>query len=147
MVMCLGQGADLHMAQVMPLPLTISCSSKFRLVLPSWFYLSGAGSPGKSWTKSKVAIKRFSVCVLRITASYLSKVADFNLPHLHLAPAFGVTPYEFRRDLWHQKTRIPKLSCGIACMILNQFGTIVACDGQMDGRTDRYTTMVNTMLA
>jgi len=43
MVMCLGQGADLHMAQLMSLPLTISCSSKSRLVLPSWFYLSGAG--------------------------------------------------------------------------------------------------------
>ena len=38
-VICLGQGADLHMAQLMPLPLTISCSSKSRLVLPSWFYL------------------------------------------------------------------------------------------------------------
>jgi len=37
--MCLGQGADL------PLPLTISCFSKSRLILPSWFYLSGAGSP------------------------------------------------------------------------------------------------------
>jgi len=37
MVMCPGQDADLHMAQLMPLPLTISCSSKFRLVLPSWF--------------------------------------------------------------------------------------------------------------
>jgi len=34
MVMCLGQGADLNMAQLMPLPLTISCSSKSRLVLP-----------------------------------------------------------------------------------------------------------------
>jgi len=46
MVMCLGQGADWHMAQLMPMPLTMSCSSKSRLVLPSWFYLSGAGSPG-----------------------------------------------------------------------------------------------------
>jgi len=46
MVMCLGQGADLHMAQLMPLPHTISCSSKSRLVLPSWWYLSGVGSPG-----------------------------------------------------------------------------------------------------
>ena len=27
MVVCLGQGADFHMAQLMPLPLTISCSS------------------------------------------------------------------------------------------------------------------------
>jgi len=42
MVICLGQGVDLHIAQQMPLPLTISCCSKSRLVLPSWFYLSGA---------------------------------------------------------------------------------------------------------
>jgi len=44
-VMCLDQGADLHIAHLLPLPLTISCFSKSRLVLPSWFYLSGAGSP------------------------------------------------------------------------------------------------------
>jgi len=37
-------------------------------------------------------------------ASYLSKAADFNLPRLHLAHPFGVTPFEFCRDLWHQKT-------------------------------------------
>jgi len=46
MVVCLGQGADLHMAQLMPLPLIIFCSSKSRLVLHSWFYLSGTGSYG-----------------------------------------------------------------------------------------------------
>jgi len=33
-VICLGQGADL------PLPLTISCSSKSRLVLPFWYQLT-----------------------------------------------------------------------------------------------------------
>ena len=51
MVMCLGQGADLHMAQLMPLPLTTSCSSK-----SDWFYLPGftflvpthLGSPGQN---------------------------------------------------------------------------------------------------
>jgi len=32
-----GQGADLNTAQLKPMPLTISCSSKSRLVLPSWF--------------------------------------------------------------------------------------------------------------
>ena len=42
----LGWGADLHIAKQMPLPLTISCSSKSKLVLPSWFYLSGTSSPG-----------------------------------------------------------------------------------------------------
>jgi len=38
--MCLGQHADLHMAQLMPLPLIISCSSKSRLVLPFWCQLT-----------------------------------------------------------------------------------------------------------
>jgi len=45
MVISLGQGADLHVAQLMPVPLTVSCSSRSILVLPSWFYLSGTGSP------------------------------------------------------------------------------------------------------
>jgi len=56
-VICLGRDADLDMAQLMPLPLTISYSSKSTLVLPSWFYLSGTGSPGKSWIKSR-AVKQ-----------------------------------------------------------------------------------------
>jgi len=40
-VVYLEQGADLYMAQLMPLPLTVSCFSK-----SDWFYLSGTGSPG-----------------------------------------------------------------------------------------------------
>ena len=52
-VMCLGQGSDLHMAQLMPLSLTISCSSKSRLVLPFWCRLNWV-VPDK---KSKRAIK------------------------------------------------------------------------------------------
>jgi len=36
-VICLERDADLHMAQLMPLPLTISCSVKSRLVLPFWY--------------------------------------------------------------------------------------------------------------
>jgi len=37
-VICLGWGADLHMMKLMPLPLTISCTSKSRLVLPFWYW-------------------------------------------------------------------------------------------------------------
>jgi len=40
MVICPGRGADLHMTQLMPLPPTISCSSKSRLVLPFWYQLT-----------------------------------------------------------------------------------------------------------
>jgi len=39
-VVCRGQGADLHMAQLMPLPLAVSCSGKSRLVLPFWCRLT-----------------------------------------------------------------------------------------------------------
>jgi len=56
-VVCLERGADLHMAQLMPLPLNVSCFSKiqigFTFVLPARL-----GSPGKT------AVKRVCVCVM-----------------------------------------------------------------------------------
>jgi len=42
-------------------------------------------------------------CRFRVIASYLSKVANVNLPHLHLAHHW-VTLFDFRGDLWRQKT-------------------------------------------
>ena len=52
-VICLERGADLQMAQLMPLPLTVSC---FRKILT----LSGTGSPRST---GKRAVKRVCVCV------------------------------------------------------------------------------------
>jgi len=40
MVICLERGADLHMAQLMPLPLTVSCVSKIQIGLPFWYQLT-----------------------------------------------------------------------------------------------------------
>jgi len=51
-------------------------------------------------------------------ASYLSKVADFNPHHLHLAPPQGLTPIEFRGVLRREKTRFPVLWCVVVCVIL-----------------------------
>jgi len=34
MVICLERGADLHMAQLMPLPLTVCCFSKIQIGFP-----------------------------------------------------------------------------------------------------------------
>ena len=50
MVICLDRGADLHMAQLMPLPLTVSCFSK---ILIGFTFLVPAhpGSPGKRAVK------------------------------------------------------------------------------------------------
>jgi len=42
MVVCLERGAALHMAQLMQLPLTVSCFRKIQI----GFYISGTGPPG-----------------------------------------------------------------------------------------------------
>ena len=56
MVICLKRGADLHVAQLMPLPLTISCSSKIQIGF-TFVVLAHLGCPGQR------AIKRVCVCV------------------------------------------------------------------------------------
>jgi len=39
-VICLERGADLHMAQLMPLPLTVSCFSKIQIGFTFWYQLT-----------------------------------------------------------------------------------------------------------
>jgi len=46
MVICLELGADLHMAQLMPLPLTVSCFSKIQIGF-AFLVPPHPGSPGK----------------------------------------------------------------------------------------------------
>jgi len=50
MVICLERGADMRMAQLIPLPLTVSCSSKiqigFTILVPAY-----PGCPGKEAVK------------------------------------------------------------------------------------------------
>ena len=45
-VICLERGADLHMAQLMPLPLTVSCFSKIQIGF-TFLVRAYPGSPGK----------------------------------------------------------------------------------------------------
>ena len=55
MVICLERGADLHVAQLMPLPLTVSCFSKiqtgFTFLVPAHL-----GSPGQRAAKRVLLI-------------------------------------------------------------------------------------------
>jgi len=61
-VICLEQGADLHMAQVMPLPLTVSCFSKIQISLPFWYRLT--------WVvPEKGCVKWVCVCVITVLFS------------------------------------------------------------------------------
>jgi len=73
----------------------------------------------------------------------MSKVADFDPPHLHLAPPLGATPVEFRGDLWLQKSRLPGLSCGVVCVIL-RLAFLLELRLVTDRRTDRHRPMAST---
>ena len=56
MVICLEQGADLHMAQRISQPLTVSCFSKIQVGF-TFLVPAHPGSPGQR------AVKRVCVCV------------------------------------------------------------------------------------
>ena len=55
-VICLERDADLHMAQLMPMPLTVSCFSKIQIGF-TFLVPADPGGPGKR------AVKRVCVCV------------------------------------------------------------------------------------
>ena len=60
LVICLERGADLHMAQLMPLPLNVSCFSKIQIGF-TFLVPAHLGSPGQR------AVKQ--VCVLYMIRS------------------------------------------------------------------------------
>ena len=53
MVVGLERGADLNMAQLMPLPLTVSCFSKIQIGF-TFLVLAYPGSPGKRLLNGRV---------------------------------------------------------------------------------------------
>ena len=70
MDICLERGADLHMAQRIPLPLTVSCFSKVQIGF-SFLVPAHPGNPGQK------AVKRVCVCVYllnnKFTAGLVAK--------------------------------------------------------------------------
>ena len=74
MVICLERDADLHMAQLMPLPLTVSCFSKIQIGF-TFLVPAHPGSPGK-------------IVICRLSDDYRSSALrpsaiDNCLDHLH----------------------------------------------------------------
>jgi len=64
MAICLERGVDLHMAQLMPLPLTVSCFGKiqigFTFLVPAYL-----GSPGKGPLNGRVCM----ICVVLFSSA------------------------------------------------------------------------------
>ena len=78
----------------------------------------------------------------RDTATYWLKIAYFSYPS-YLAPTLPMSPFEFRGEVRHGKTRVMGLPCGVSFMIcstvqpFNCFCTIHPCDRQTSRRPDR----------
>jgi len=80
-VICLERGADLHMAQLMPLPLTVSCFSKiqigFTFLVPAYL-----GSPGQRAVNLMcVRVLNFTFCkaVLCVATRWWRKPAGIDV--------------------------------------------------------------------
>jgi len=71
MVICLERSADLHMAQLMQLPLTVSCFSKIQIGF-TFLVPAHPGSPGQR------AVKPVHACIMLtiLTEKYRDSVDD-----------------------------------------------------------------------
>jgi len=70
-VICLERGADLHMSQLMPMPLTFSCFSKIQISFTS-LVPAHLVSPGKR------AVKRVCVCVCVCVCEYVLPSVEYS---------------------------------------------------------------------
>jgi len=72
MVICLERDADLHTAQLMPLPLTVSCFSKIQIGFTSLV-------PARPGSSGKRALKRVCVCVVVVVVGYKLSLQSCNV--------------------------------------------------------------------
>ena len=66
MVICLERGADLHMSQLMPLPLTVSCFSKIQISF-TFLALAHLDSLGQRAVKRVYVCSNFNVAFSALT--------------------------------------------------------------------------------
>ena len=135
-VICLVRGADLHIAQLMPLPLTVSCSRKiqigFTFLVPAYL-----GSPGKS------AVKWVCVCVWSRCSLEQTGMGAKNM---HIRRVRWINLYDWRRRLLlplaashaKQENLLLFMYCGLhVCLLVTTMSTIETTKPG-HGQTDCY---------
>ena len=91
MVICLEWGADLHTAQLMPLPLTVSCFSTIQI----GFTFLVPAHPG---SRGKRAIKKVFVCVLlSINCRSMLLQVDLTMNYSAAVPGAAIKSVAWRR--------------------------------------------------
>ena len=104
MVICLGRGVDLHMVQLMPLPLTVSCFSKIQIGF-SFLVPAHLGSPGKR------AVKRVMMNTLRIGRGCGSAGGNQAVPPPRAVEISGRRSTKERRRTTSFKSPRPRRRC------------------------------------
>ena len=89
MVICLERGADLHIAQLMPPPLTVSCFSKIQIGF-TFLVPAHPGSPGQR------AVKRACVC-LCLFVCFIAYVHAHEISILNFGPNVTVTAVSLKK--------------------------------------------------
>jgi len=102
MVICLERGADLYIAQLMPLPLTVSCFSKIQIGI-TFLVPAHPGSPGKR------AVKRVCVCVCASVNNWKNRIMSARVSFYN-SLSLGLLVVSIRLYVFYQNdyTRIIK---------------------------------------
>ena len=78
MVICLERRADLHMALLMPLPLTISCFSKIQIGF-TFLVPAHLGNPGKravKWVCKRVCVCHHALSVYSLSYWFVTNLSE-----------------------------------------------------------------------
>ena len=86
MVFCLERGADLHMAQLMSLPLTVSCFSEVQIGF-TFLLLAHPGSPGKMELNVCVCVLFFVLILCFLHESGLASFLPLSLFSTSFTPS------------------------------------------------------------
>jgi len=118
-VICLERGADLHTAQLMPLPLTVSCFSKSRLVLPFWYR--------RTWVVPEKGPLNGCVCVPHTSSLQLvSPQWQLMCKNLHVhdirssqkLPMYGINYTVLQKKIYYQTFTIPVVFGTVITVVL-----------------------------
>ena len=106
MVICLERGTDLHMAHLMPLPLTVSCSSEIKI----GFILLVLAHPGRPGER---AVKRVCVCArVRVRVRACVCVSVFVVNGSGVFPAFRHSLQRLQRSWLFERVPVDGWACG-----------------------------------
>ena len=129
MVMCLERGADLHMTQLMPMALTVSCFRKIQSVF-TFLVLAHPGSPGKG------AVKQVCIYVYANTLKFALCMRSSNhLCTLHFHQLIAAS----------SSLALHLATCRLQCLCFQRVNLfIVGCVGRRKHQSSRLVVAIGT---